>query len=105
MSEPKLPHTANKILNALVLSPMDVLANVAEIEMVEHVSKNGQILRWAVLTTRSGHVVPGKPVIFESRAHDKPKLGSEIAVKNATDELWSLMSYALRERLAAGGQA
>lgn len=91
--------------NALVLKPEDVSANVVHIEIAKHVSATGQILRWAVLTTRNGHVVTGKPVIFASALHDKPDVGPKIAVQNATDELWNLMVYALRERLAAGGAA
>lgn len=77
----------------------DLNANIIHTEIVKHVSAAGQILRWAVLTTRSGFAVTGRPSAAVCAENDDPALGERIAVENARQELWPLMGYALRERL------
>jgi hypothetical protein len=79
----------------------DLVANVAHTEIVTFESESGQILRWAVLTTRNGFAVTGKPSCSASAANDDAEIGIEIAIDNARAELWPLMGYALKERLAA----
>lgn len=74
-------------------------ANIVHTEIVTHVSRSGQILRWAVLTTRSGFAVTGRPSAAVCAENDDPALGERLALDNARNELWPLMGYALRQRL------
>jgi hypothetical protein len=78
----------------------DLNANIASVEIVKHIAPSGQVLRWAVLTTRSGYAVTGRPSVSVSSENDRAELGEQIARDNARDELWALMGYALKERLA-----
>lgn len=73
---------------------------VSLIEIVKHVSTSGQVLRWALLTTRSGFSVTGKPSCSASSANDNEEIGVKIAVDNARQELWPLMGCAPPERLS-----
>jgi hypothetical protein len=79
----------------------ELCANIAHTEIVTFTSASGQILRWAVLTTRNGFSVTGRPSCSASSANDNEEIGVEIAIENARSELWPLMGYALKERLAA----
>ena len=76
-------------------------ANIVSVEIVKHVAPSGQVLRWAVLTTRSGYAVTGRPSVSVSPENDNAELGEQIARDNARNELWPLMGYALKDRLAA----
>lgn len=76
-------------------------ANIVSVEIVKHMAPSGQVLRWAVLTTRSGYAVTGRPSVSVSPENDNAELGEQIARDNARNELWALMGYALKERLAA----
>lgn len=89
-----------KDFSAPRVTPEDIDANIAHTEIVKHISPSGQVLRWAVLTTRSGFAVTGKPSCAVSSANDDPVRGETIAVVNARDELWALMGYELKCRLA-----
>jgi Phage protein (N4 Gp49/phage Sf6 gene 66) family len=89
-----------KGLNAPRVSLADLEANIADTEIVMHVSKSGQVLRWAVLTTRNGFSVAGKPSCAASSANDNEEIGKQQAIDNARNELWPLMGYALKERLS-----
>lgn len=90
-----------KGLTAPRLSPDDLNANIVHSEIVKHVTHSGQVLRWAVLTTRSGFAVTGRPSASVSAANDDQEIGEKIAMENARQELWPMMGYALRESLAA----
>ena len=79
----------------------DLNANIASVEIVKHIAPSGQVLRWAVLTTRNGYAVTGRPSVSVSPENDRADLGEQIARDNARNELWPLMGYALKERLAA----
>lgn len=92
-------------LTAPRIKPEDLTANIVDTEFVTHVSKGGQVLRWAVLTTRSGYAVVGKPSVAVSPENDNEQIGRQVAYDNARNELWALMGYALKERLAFGGPA
>jgi len=89
-----------KGLTAPRITPADIEANIDGIEIVKHVSKAGQVLRWAVITTSNGYAVVGKPSCAVSSANDNADIGEKIAVTNSREELWPLMGYALKERLA-----
>jgi hypothetical protein len=82
----------------------DLTANIAHTEIVKYVSITGQVLRWAVLTTSNGFAVTGKPSCSVSSQNDRVEIGEEIAVKNAREELRSLMGYALKQRLHEDAQ-
>lgn len=75
--------------------------NIVHTDIVKYVSRSGQILRWAILTTRSGYAVAGKPSVAVSPENDSAEIGERIAVQNAKDELWPLMGYALKEQLSS----
>ncbi|MNC14361.1 hypothetical protein D3C87_600970 [compost metagenome] len=85
--------------NAPRVTLQDIKENIVHQEIVKHVSESGQVLRWAVLTTKSGFAVTGKPSCAVSKENDDPARGEQIAVDNATNELWPLMGYALKEKL------
>jgi hypothetical protein len=89
-----------KKLTAPRVTPADLTANIVHSEIVKHVTHSGQILRWAVLTTKNGFAVTGKPSAAVSSENDDPVIGAQVAIDNARDELWSLMGYALKERLS-----
>lgn len=79
----------------------DFNANIVSVEIVKHVAPSGQVLRWAVLTTRSGYAVTGRPSVSVSPENDNAELGEQLARDNARNELWPLMGYELKQRLAA----
>lgn len=83
------------------VTPEDLKANIVDVEYVKHVSTGGQVLRWAVITTKSGFAVTGDPSVSVSPANDRPQIGEKVAYENAVHKLWALMGYALKERLSA----
>lgn len=78
----------------------DMIANIAHAEIVKHVSVTGQVLRWAIITTKNGFAVTGKPSCAVSSENDNEAIGKQIALENAENELWPLMGYALKEKLS-----
>ncbi len=93
----------DKGLTAPRITPDDLKANIVDTEIVKHVSKSGQVLRWAILTTASGFAVVGKPSCAASAENDDADIGQKIAVENSTEELWPLMGYELKQRLFEAG--
>lgn len=83
------------------ITPEDLVANIAHTEIVKHITHSGQVLRWAVLTTRSGYAVVGRPSVSVSPENDKAQIGAQVAIDNSKNELWPLMGYELKCRLAA----
>ena len=77
----------------------DLAANIVHVEYVRHVSKSGQVLRWAVLTTKNGFAVTGRPSAAVSPENDNVEIGEKVAFDNAKQELWPLMGYELRSKL------
>jgi hypothetical protein len=92
----------NTPYNAPRITPADVAENIVHTEIVKHVSPSGQVLRWAVLTTRNGYAVTGRPSCAVSPENDDVEVGENIAITNARSDLWALMGYALKEKLSAG---
>ena len=76
----------------------DLMANIAHVEIVKHTTLSGKVLRWAVLSTKSGYAVTGRPSACVSSANDNAEIGEKVATENAVQELWPLMGYALQER-------
>lgn len=91
----------SKGLTAPRVTSADVEANIRHIDIVKYVGPRGQVLRWAIIETASGFLVPGKPSAAVSPENDDEELGVKVAVDNARNELWPLMGYALKEKLAA----
>lgn len=86
------------------VTPADLTANIVHTEFVTHVSQSGQVLRWAVLTTKSGYAVVGRPSVSVSKENDNEKIGRQVAYDNSRNELWPLMGYALKEKIFGGAQ-
>ncbi len=77
----------------------DLDENMEHVEYVTHASHGGQVLRWAVITTKSGYAVVGRPSVSVSPENDNEKIGQKVALENSINELWPLMGYALKEKL------
>lgn len=90
-----------KGLQAPRVTLADLNAAIVGVEFVKHVSAGGQVLRWAVITTRNGFAVTGRPSVAVSPANDDVEIGERVAVENARNELWPLLGYALKDRLVA----
>lgn len=58
-----------------------------------------QLLTFCVLVLRNGFTVTGESACASPENFDAA-LGQKIARKNAVDKMWSLMGYALKDRLA-----
>lgn len=89
-----------KGLTAPRVTPADIEANIVDVETVKHTSQSGQVLRWAVITTRNGYAVTGRPSVAVSPENDDAEIGVAVAIANAKQELWPLMGYALKQQLA-----
>lgn len=92
----------SKGLTAPRVTPKDIEDNIAVVEYVKFVSASGQVLRWAVITTKSGYSVTGKSSCSVSAVNDNQEIGESIALENARNELWPLMGYELKQRLSEG---
>ena len=90
-----------KRLTAPRITPADIEANIVHTDVVTCTTHGRQVLRWAVLTTRSGFAVTGKPSCSVSPENDDAEIGQRIAIENARSELWALMGYELKCRLSA----
>lgn len=94
-----------KGLTAPRVTPYDIETSIVGVEYVKHVSLAGQVLRWAVITTRNGFAVTGRPSVAVSPENDDAAIGEKVAKANAVNELWPLLGYALKERLANANTA
>lgn len=83
------------------VTPDDLQAEIEHVEIVKHVSRSGQVLRWAVLTARNGYAVVGRPSVSVSPKNDNAEIGERVALENSTEELWPLLGFRLRDKLAA----
>jgi len=92
----------DKGLTAPRVTPADLEGNIAHVEIVKHVSQSGQVMRWAVITTKNGYSLAGRPSCAVSSENDNQELGEKIAIENSRNELWPLMGYALREQWNPG---
>ncbi len=82
------------------ITPAELDANIVHTEIIKHITHSGQILRWAILTTRNGFAVTGRPSASVSPLNDNAEIGEAVAIENAKNELWPLMGYELRSKLA-----
>ena len=83
------------------VTPEDLVANITRVEYVKHVSHGGQVLRWAVITTKNGYAVVGNPSVSVSPENDRVLVGEAVALENSKNAMWPLMGYALKTQLAA----
>lgn len=95
--------TENEIVDKGLTAPRVTLAdlqeNVVDVEIHKHITKSGQVLRWAILTTGCGFAVVGNPSCAVSSENDNAELGERVAIENSRSALWPLMGYELRKRL------
>ena len=91
-----------KGLTAPRVTPADMEANIVHTDIVKHVARGGQVLRWAVITTRNGFAVTGNPSASVSPENDDAEVGEAVAIANARNALWPLMGYELKSKLTAG---
>lgn len=90
--------------NAPRVSAADLEANIVHEEYVVKVTHSGQVLRWCILTTKSGFAVSGDPSAAVSKENDRAELGEKYARENAIKKLWVLMAFALKEQLSKGDE-
>jgi hypothetical protein len=90
-----------KGLTAPRLSPADLDAAIQHTEIVKHTTISGQVLRWAVLTLDNGFSVAGRPSVSVSPANDNAEIGEQVAIANTRNDIWPLLGFRLRDRLAA----
>ena len=83
------------------VTPEDLAANITHVEYVKHISHGGQVLRWAVITTKSGYAVVGNPAVSVSPENDRVLVGEAVALENSKNQMWPLMGYALKASLHA----
>lgn len=81
-------------LSAPRITAADLGQHIESVEIVKFVTAQGKVLRWAVLNTKSGYGVTGKPSCAMSIANDNEQLGTDRALNNAYDELRSLLAFA-----------
>lgn len=91
-------------LTAPRITRADLEANIIDTEIVTHVSKSGQVLRWAILTTQSGFAAVGEPSAAVSAENDNVEIGIKVAIENSKQRLWPLMGYALKDWLHKSAQ-
>jgi hypothetical protein len=82
------------------ITPAEIDANIVDVEIIQHVSFSGQVMRWAVITMRNGYSVTGRPSVAVSPENDDSEIGASIAIANAKQEIWPLMGYELKSKLA-----
>ena len=83
------------------ITPANIEANTVHTEIVKHITPNGKVLRWAVLTCRNGFAVTGNPSASVSVENDRAAIGEAVAIENARNEMWALMGYELQSKLAS----
>ena len=91
-----------KGLTAPRITPKDLDDNTECIEIVKFVTKGGKILRWAVITTKNGFAIVGKPSAAVSKENDDEEIGELIAIENSREEMWLPMGYELQSQLHRG---
>lgn len=89
----------DKKLNAPRVTLDQFETNIEDIEILKHITQSGSILRWAIITTKNGFSVTGRPSACVSIENDNAEVGEKIAISNAKNELWPLMGYALAESM------
>ena len=94
----------DKRLTAPRVSLGNLHSKIHDVEVIKHISKSGQILRWGILTLENGFVVTGKPSVAVSPENDNPELGQKIAIQNAENEVWAFEGYLLKQQLFEGEQ-
>lgn len=84
------------------ITMQDILDNITDTEIVKHTTKSGKILRWAILTTKNGFAVVGKPSATINAENDNETIGERVAIDNSISEMWGLMGYHLSQKKFEG---
>lgn len=92
---------AKRLTTGPRVTPADIEACIKHIEIVKHTSVSGQVLRWAVITTANGFSVVGKHSCAASPENDNAELGEKLAEQYSRNELWPLLAFELKSKLAA----
>jgi hypothetical protein len=90
----------------------DIEANIADeyyFTGSDHIADRGvaqwhpslDLITFCILILKNGFSVIGSSVCF-SRDHYSAEVGREVARENALQNVWPLMAYALKEKLAEG---
>jgi len=74
-------------------------SKIKDVEIVTHISRSGQILRWAVITMENGFAVTGNPSCAVDPMNDDITMGSAIAIENAKANIWALEGYLLKNKM------
>jgi hypothetical protein len=85
--------------NAPRVKTGDFHDKIKSIDIVEHTTRSGSVLRWAVLEMENGFSITGKPSASVSAENDRPELGKQYAIENAVREVWAFEGYLLKEQL------
>lgn len=72
---------------------------IVSVEYLEHQTKSGSILRWAIIELENGFTATGCPSISVSPENDNKEIGEQVAFDNAFQELWPLEGYLLKQKL------
>ena len=95
------------------VTPNDLKANIASVHYFtagdaivlcgdsDHAPPSTDLLTICILVCKNGFTIVGKSACA-SPENFNAELGRKIAYDDATNQLWPLMGYALRDRLAAG---
>ena len=84
-------------LNARRVSLTELHGSISSIEVIKHVTKVGNILRFAVLIMDNGFCVTGRPSVAISVENDNDEVGVRIAIRNAVHELWQFVGFRVVE--------
>jgi len=92
-----------EIIDKGLTAPRVTLAGInkkiVNIDVIQHTTRNGSILRWAILEMSNGFSITGKPSASVSPENDDVEIGEKIAVDNAMSEAWGYEGYLLAEEL------
>lgn len=83
VSAPAGPKLSSSYLPESVISQADRDAGIAKALIVKVEPEEGAVIRYCVLTLRSGYIVTGNPAITAGGRPDIPKIGEELALQNA----------------------
>ena len=64
-------------MNAPRVTKAEIEANIVHKEIVKHVTRSGQVLRWGVITLKNGFSVTGRPSAAVSPETDNGGAGCE----------------------------
>lgn len=88
-------------LEAPRITPRELVDEIEDVEYVEHTTPGGRLVRWCVITLKSGFVAVGEPNIVFSPENDRPEFGRALAYEKAFASLWDKEAYSRMKIKAA----